>query len=60
MLGSDEGIKLGSTDGKVLSTIRVNVDGIILGLDVGTELGSLDGSVDGFNDGKLEGYSCCR
>ena len=34
--GSDECIKLGCTDGKVLDTILGNVDGIILGLDVGT------------------------
>ena len=49
-VGSDEGIKLGlyDSDGEVLGTIPVNVDGITLGLDVGTELGSLDGSFDGF------------
>ena len=42
MLGSDEGIKLGSTYGKVLDTILGNVDGITLGLDIGTKLGFLD------------------
>ena len=55
MHGSDEGIKLGCTDGKVLGTILVNVDGIILGIDVGTYLGSLDGYFDGSNDENLEG-----
>ena len=35
-LGSDEGIKLVSNDGKVLGTILGNLDGITLGLDVGT------------------------
>ena len=55
VLGSDEGIKLGSTDAKAIGTILGNVDGIILGLDVGTELGSLDGSFDGYNYGKVEG-----
>ena len=34
--GSDEGIKLGFTDVKVLGTILGNLYGIILGLDVGT------------------------
>ena len=55
LLGSDEGIKLLSTDGKMLGTIRVNVYGITLGLDVGTELGFLDGSFYGSNGGKLGG-----
>ena len=55
LLGSDEGIKLVSNDGKVLGTIPGNVDGITLGLDIGTELGFLDGSFDGSNEGKLEG-----
>ena len=55
MLGSDEGIKLVSTNGKLLSTIIGNVYGITTGLDVGTELGYLDGSYVGFNDDKLEG-----
>ena len=36
MLGSDEVINMGSTDGKVLDTMLVNVDGITLGLAVGT------------------------
>ena len=35
VIGSDEGIKLGSKDGKGLGTVIVNVDGITLGLDVG-------------------------
>ena len=55
MIGSDEGIKLRSTVGKVLGTILVYVDGITLEIDVGTELGSLDGSFDGYNDDNIEG-----
>ena len=54
VLGSDEGIKLGSTDGKIFVIILGNGDGITLGLDVGTELLFLDGSFDGSNDCKLE------
>ena len=34
--GSDEVIKLGCTDGKVLGNILENVDGIMLGIYVGT------------------------
>ena len=49
MLGSDEGIKLVSNDGKVIETILGNVDEITLGIDVGTYLGSLDGLFDGSN-----------
>ena len=41
--GSDENIKLGSTDGKVIGTILGNVYGIIIGFNVVTELGYLDG-----------------
>ena len=41
--GSDEGIKMGSINGKVISTILGNVDVITIGLDFGTELGALDG-----------------
>ena len=47
MIGSDEGIKLVLSGGKLLGTILGNVDGITLRLDVGTELGSLYGSFDG-------------
>ena len=36
VLGSDEGIKLEISDGKVLVTILGNIDGITLGLGVGT------------------------
>ena len=43
VLGSDEGIKLVSTDGKVLGTILESVDESTLGLDIGTYLGFLDG-----------------
>ena len=53
-LGSDEDIKLGSYDGKVLGRILGNLYGIRLGLDIGTDLGFLDGSFDGSNAGKLE------
>ena len=42
-----------STDGKVLDTILVNLDGTILGIDVVTDLGSLDGTFDGSYDCKL-------
>ena len=55
VLWYDEGIKLGSTSGKVLVNILGNVYGITPGLDVGTNLGYLDGSFDVFNDGKLKG-----
>ena len=55
MLGSDEGIKLGSADGKVLGTILGNIYVITLGIDLGTDLVSLNGSLDGYNYGKLEG-----
>ena len=37
VLGSDEGIKLGLFDDKVLGNILVNVDGITLRLDIGVE-----------------------
>ena len=53
-IGSDEGNKLGSTDGKVIENILVNVDVIILGLDVVTDLVSLDGYFDVYNYGYLE------
>ena len=46
MIGSDEGIKLELSDGKVIGAILGNLDGITLGIDVGTDLGSLDGSFD--------------
>ena len=55
VLGSDEGIKLGSTNGKLLGTILVDVDGITLGINFGTELVSLDKSVVGSNNGYIEG-----
>ena len=55
MLGYNEGIKLGSTDGKVIGTILGNVDIITLGIDIGTYMGSLYGSFDGSNDIKLGG-----
>ena len=46
MHGSDEVIKMGSNDGKVIITILGNIDVIILGIDIGTEPGSLDRSFD--------------
>ena len=53
--GSNEGMKLLCTNGKVIGTIVGNVDGTKLGRDVGTVLGSLDGSFDGSTDVNLEG-----
>ena len=47
---SDEGIKLGSTYGKVIGTILGDVYVITHGIDVETEVRYLDGSVDGSND----------
>ena len=55
VLGSYEGIKLGSTDVKMFDTILGNADKITLGIDIGTNLGFLDGSFDGSNEGRLEG-----
>ena len=55
VLGSNKGIKLVSTDVKVIGNIIVNVYLIKPGIDVGTYLGSLDVSFDGSNDGKIEG-----
>ena len=37
-LGSDKGIKMGYTGGKVFGTIFGNVDEIKLGIDIGIEL----------------------
>ena len=54
LIGSYEGIKLGSNHVKVIGAILVNVDGITLGIGVGIDLGSLYGSFDRSNDGKLE------
>ena len=42
VLGSDDGIRMGYTCGKVFGTILGNVYGITLGIDVEKELGSLD------------------
>ena len=50
VLGSDEDMKQGHTDDKVLGTIFWNFYGITLGLDVGTDLGSLYESFDVSND----------
>ena len=55
VLGSDEFIKLVSTDGKVIGTIILDVYGIKLELYVGTELGSLNVSFEGSKDDMLEG-----
>ena len=54
MLGSDEGIKLGLSGGKVLGTILGNVYVITLDIDIGTYLGYLDGSLDGYNYVNIE------
>ena len=54
MIGSDEGRKLGISDGKLRGAILVNLNVILLGLDVGTEMGSLDVSLDSSNDVKIE------
>ena len=55
MLGSDEGITLGSTDDKFISTKLGNVYWIKLEIDVGKEMVSLDGFLDGSNYGNIEG-----
>ena len=55
ILSSDEGIKLVSTDSKVVCNILGDIDVITLGVDVGTYLSSLDRWFDGYNVGKLEG-----
>ena len=55
MIGSDEGIKLVSTDCKVLGAILGDVDGLKFGLNFGTELGSLYGFFDGSKDRNIEG-----
>ena len=52
-LGSDEGNKLGLSNGKFLDTDIRNVDIITLGIGVGTEIGYLDGSFGGSNDVEL-------
>ena len=53
--GSDEVIKLGCTDGKVLGTILGNAYRITLGIYIVTELCYLDGSFNGYNDINIEG-----
>ena len=53
VIGSDEGIKQGLSDDKVLGTIPGNLYVITRGIDVGTELGPFDGSLDRFNYGKF-------
>ena len=55
MLGSDEGIKLVSTDGKLLGTILGYLSGITLEIDVVIELYSLNVPFGGYNDVNLEG-----
>ena len=54
MIGSDEGVKLGSTNGKVLGTILGNVDGITLGIVVGIDMVSLYVPFDAYNDGNIQ------
>ena len=55
VLGSYEVIKMIYTDGKLLGTILINVDGIKLGIYVVTYLVSLYESFGGSNDGNIEG-----
>ena len=55
MFGSDEDIKIGLSDGKVLGILVGNVDVIIPGLDVGTDMVLLEWSLDFSNYGKLLG-----
>ena len=55
LLGSDEGLKLGSTDVKVLCTILGDKNGIMILVDVGTDLGSIEGLYYGSNDVNIEG-----
>ena len=52
---SDEVIKLGLSNGKVIGNILGNVYRITIIIDVGTYLGSLDGAFDGSNYGNIEG-----
>ena len=54
VLGYDEVIKLGYTDGKLIGPILRNVNGITLGLDFGTDMGALDGSFEGSKSDKLK------
>ena len=54
MLGSDEGIKLVSTDGKLLGTINGNFMEAHLGLILKQSWTLLYGSIYGSNGGKLE------
>ena len=56
VIGSDEGIKLVLSGGKVLGTIIVNVDGFIPGIDVEIEIGSLYVSFDGLIMASLRYY----
>ena len=55
VLGSDEGIKLGLYDGKLISPILGNIYGFTLRIYVETELVSLDEYFDGSNYDKHEG-----
>ena len=54
MIGFDENIILGSTDGEVIDTILGIVFGITLGFDVETYLGLSEGSFDGSHYDKIE------
>ena len=55
MLGSDEGIKFGSTDDELLGYTLGVVDGYKLEPDEVTEMGTFDGSSDDSNEGISEG-----
>ena len=50
MLGSDDGITLGSAVGEVLGSTLGAADGITLGIDEKTELSTPDGFFDGSNE----------
>ena len=50
VLGSDEGVKLGSTGCKLLDSTLLVDDGDILGTYGGFELGSCNVSFDGYNE----------
>ena len=55
VLDSDEIIKLGLFDSRVLGSLPGNVDVITFGLDFGTELGSLGGPFHVSKDVMFEG-----
>ena len=54
-IGTNEGIKLGFFDQKMVGTTLGVVVGVPLGTSVGSELGYLEGSTDGYFDVKFSG-----